>query len=165
MPHVPNPHPRTIKQILRVLTRMASCGIIILTGCVTAPKDGFLKLPVDSAMAVQQHTTEGIRQFETGSWSQAQRHLEEAVAADSSIPQTHYNLGLVLYRLGKGVAAEQHFIEASKLAPEDPVITNFRALYRTPESSPQFPQERTRRDSSGGSGSSSSGDGHGGHAH
>jgi Tfp pilus assembly protein PilF len=119
--------------------------MIILAGCMTAPKSGFLKVPVDSPTEVQQLTNEGVREFDAGSWRQAQRHLQQAVEADPSIPQTHYNLGLVLYRLGKGVAAEQHFVQASRLAPEDPVITNFRTLYDRPESLPESPQERPRR--------------------
>jgi Tfp pilus assembly protein PilF len=123
----------------------AACMMIILSGCATAPQSGFLKVPVDSPTEVQQLTNKGIREFDAGSWAQSQRHLQEAVAADPSIPQTHYNLGLVLYRLGKGVAAEQHFVEASRLAPEDPVITKFRTLYDRPESLPQSPQLRQRR--------------------
>ena len=124
---------------------LAAYVMIILAGCMTAPQSRFLKVPVDSPTEVQQLTNQAIHEFDAGSWIQAQRHLQQAVEADPSIPQTHYNLGLVLYRLGKGVAAEQHFVEASRLAPEDPVITNFRALYDRPESLPQSPQLRQRR--------------------
>ena len=123
----------------------AACVMIVLAGCVTAPKSGFLKVPADSPTEVQQLTNEGIREFDTGSWTQAQRHFELAMKADPQVAQTHYNLGLVLYRLGKGVAAEQHFTEASRLAPEDPVITKYRTLYVRPEALPESPQERSRR--------------------
>ena len=124
---------------------LIAAGLIYLAGCASSPHDQPLLLPARSELKAQQYTTEGIREFQSGSWTQAKRHFELAMNADPQIAETHYNLGLVLYQLGKGVAAEQHFIEASKLAPEDPVITKYRTLYVRPEAMPESPQERTKR--------------------
>jgi Flp pilus assembly protein TadD len=129
----------------RMRAWLIAAGLIYLAGCASSPQDQLLQLPAASEQQAKQYNAEGIREFQSGSWTQAQRHFELAMRADPQVAETHYNLGLVLYRLGKGVAAEQHFTEASRLAPEDPVITKYRTLYVRPEALPESPQERSRR--------------------
>jgi Flp pilus assembly protein TadD len=129
----------------RIRAWLITAGLIYLAGCASSPQDRLLQLPAASEQNAKQSNAEGIREFQSGSWTQAQRHFELAMKADPQVAETHYNLGLVLYRLGKGVAAEKHFTEAKKLAPNDPVISNYRKLYKAPEQKITPPQERSRR--------------------
>jgi len=142
----------------RMGSGLIAAGLVFLIGCASSPDDRLLQLPTHSEPEAQQHAAQGIREFQAGSWTQAQRHFERAIEADPTVPQTHYNLGLVMYRLGKGVAAEQHFIKAAEMAPLDPVMSKFRQLYVTNETRPESPQERNR---SRGNRRPVGGDGHG----
>ena len=65
---------------------------------------------------------------ERGSAPAARDHLttptEVRALADQGKAEAHYNLGMVLYRLGALSEGDAHFIKAANLAPGDKIIWN-----------------------------------------
>ncbi|MCA9458642.1 MAG: tetratricopeptide repeat protein, partial [Nitrospira sp.] len=73
---------------------------------------------------VAQLLLDGNRLFAEHRWTSAIIKYEEAVQAQPTLAEAHYNLGMALYKKGPVSAARPHFIEAADLAPGHPVIWN-----------------------------------------
>ena len=68
---------------------------------------------------------EGIKHFNhshEGHWEEAAKHFAEAVKADASFAEAHYNLAVCLDKQGKHAEATEHFKTAAKLAPKNEKI-------------------------------------------
>lgn len=68
------------------------------------------------------HNDEGILAYQQGQWESARQHFEAVITASPELAEAHYNLGMVLYRLGALSEGDAHFIKAANLAPGDKVI-------------------------------------------
>jgi Tfp pilus assembly protein PilF len=96
-------------------------------GCTTPGKktmDQPLKAPVGVPHAVTAAVDTGNALFETGQWEQARAQYEIALAADPTTAEAHYDLALVLDRLGRNNEALAHYRKAADLAPGNRVIWN-----------------------------------------
>lgn len=108
--------------------------------CATAPpppQNEPLPPPGNATPVAAQLLLDGNRLFAEHRWTSAIMKFEEAVQAQPTLAEAHYNLGMALYKKGPVSAASPHFIEAADLAPGHPVIWNappFRK-YGTVESS------------------------------
>jgi tetratricopeptide (TPR) repeat protein len=74
--------------------------------------------------AVSRHNDEGLLAYQQGQWESARQHFEAAITASPELAEAHYNLGMVLYRLGALSEGYAHFIKAANLAPGDKIIWN-----------------------------------------
>lgn len=116
----------------------------VIGGCAgtpQAPKDEPLPPPENAIPLVAQLILDGNRLFAEHRWTSAVLKYEEAVQAQPTLAEAHYNLGMAIYKKGPVSAARPHFIEAADLAPGHPVIWNappFRK-YGTVESSTPAP--------------------------
>lgn len=72
----------------------------------------------------------GLGALHAGRTEEAVLWLQAAVHAHPLKPQPHADLARALRRHGLGEAAQQHFDEAARLAPADPVFTLPAALHR-----------------------------------
>ncbi len=102
-------------------------GLVVLGGCAT-PAGPLATLPMGSPEAAQDNL-EGIKDYNNGRWEEARKHFESAIQADPNLPEAHFNLALVLHKLGKHEEAKQHFKTAGELAPKDEVIVES-SIYR-----------------------------------
>ena len=89
----------------------------------TAPA---LKTPAGSAAA--SHNSEGIEHYDKGHWDVAKKHFTEAVKADASAAEAHYNLVLALDKMGDHKAAIEHFKKAQELGKDNTEIQHSEIL-------------------------------------
>lgn len=122
--------------IFLVVMGMGGCA-----GSPQSPQENPIPPPENANPLVAELIVDGNRLFAEHRWTAAIEKFEEAVQAQPNLAEAHYNLGLTLYRKGPVSASRPHFIEAAKLAPDHPVISNappFRK-YGTVESSTPTP--------------------------
>ena len=93
-------------------------------GAAHAPQDGPLPPPENADPLAAQLILDGNRLFAEHRWTAAIEKFEEAIQAQPTLAEAHYNLGLTLYRKGPVSAARPHFIQAADLAPGHPIIGN-----------------------------------------
>ena len=95
-------------------------------GCASAPKSAQTMLPAPSgtSAAAVRHNDEGIQAYQQQQWTTAKEHFEAAIKVAADLAEAHYNLGMVLYRLGALREGDAHFIKAANLAPGDKIIWN-----------------------------------------
>ncbi len=103
------------------------CLLVLVASCAT-PAGPLATLPMGSPEAAQ-HNLEGIRDYNNGRWEEARKHFESAIQADPNLPEAHFNLALVLHKLGKHEEAKQQFKTAGELAPKNEVIVGS-SIYR-----------------------------------
>jgi len=87
-------------------------GALLTTGDVTGAKEN----------------AEGVNHYQQGHWDVAQEYFKKALATNPDLPEAHYNLALVLDKLGNHGEAKNHFQRALDLAPEDPDIRDSKIL-------------------------------------
>lgn len=93
-------------------------------GCQSSSKlqPTVLPAPVGTNVAVVHHNDEGLLAYQQGQWESARQHSEAAITASPELAEAHYNVGMVLYRLGASSEGDAHFIKAANVAPGDKVI-------------------------------------------
>jgi Flp pilus assembly protein TadD len=89
-----------------------------------------LAAPPDASPAAAVANAEGIALYEAGQWEAAKAKFEEAIQAQPTLAEAHYNLGLVYEALRDERTARKHFVEAANLAPGHKVIWNSPAFRR-----------------------------------
>ena len=83
-----------------------------------------LKAPTGTPAIAAAAVDAGNSLFGTGQWEQAKAQYESALTADPTLAEGHYDLALVLDRLGRKAEAIAHYKEAANLAPGNPMIWN-----------------------------------------
>jgi Flp pilus assembly protein TadD len=76
------------------------------------------------------HNAAGVESYNVGDWGGAKKHFEAAITADPGHPEPHYNLGLVLDKLGAHAEATAHFKKAAELDPGNPEVIKSDAYER-----------------------------------
>jgi len=100
---------RLVLQTLPLLLIAAACGLS--PGCAREPPHILL--------------TRGMSEALTADYEKARRDLAAAARRLPSDPSAHYNLGVVLWKLGRLEEAAQRFEKAAALAPADPRPSEF----------------------------------------
>jgi len=60
--------------------------------------------------------------FATQKWAEAELVYRQAIAADPTLAEAHYNLAATLDRAGNKAEAKKHYMDAANLAPGNKVI-------------------------------------------
>jgi Flp pilus assembly protein TadD len=89
-----------------------------------------LPAPAGTNAAAARHHDEGIQAYQQQQWERAKQHFDAAIAASPEFAESHYNLGMVLYRLNAMQEGDAHFIKAANLAPGNKVIWDSPPLKR-----------------------------------
>ena len=97
-------------------------GMLIGSGCQSAPKRMILPAPAGTNAAAARHNDEGLQAYQQQQWESAKQHFKAAIAASPELAEAHYNLGMTLYRLKAMQEGDAHFIQAANLAPGNKVI-------------------------------------------
>jgi Flp pilus assembly protein TadD len=134
--------------MLAVMIGTIGLGGLLLGGCATGDKstlEAALYAPPKAARAAAAANDEGVKLFHARQWEPAKAKFEEAIKAQPTLAEAHYNLGLVYDALRQDREARKHFIEAANLAPGNKEIWNSPALRdvgidvkATPKSSGEF---------------------------
>ena len=108
-------------------------GVLFLGACASKPepvKQPTLNAPAHASPAVRSAMSEGNQLFASGRWEAAKAQYEKVLQEKKTVAEAHYNLALVLDRLGKREEARPHYMEAANLAPGNQVIWNSPVLRR-----------------------------------
>ena len=101
--------------------------ILVIAGC-TGPGqktvDLPLKAPPGTPPAAAAAVDAGNSLFGAGQWEEAKTQYETALTAHPTLAEAHYDLALVLDRLGRKDEAMAQYKEAANLAPGNRVIWN-----------------------------------------
>ncbi|MBS0182033.1 MAG: tetratricopeptide repeat protein [Nitrospira sp.] len=149
----------------KIIQRSAIVGIMLVFVGMTACSQKRMPLvPLVLEGEVKSQATtlteQGTQAYQAKQFEEAKRYFEQAVVAEPTSGQAHYNYALALNALGDSEVARQHFIEAADLAPGDKVIWDSPALspYGNPENKNKAKlQPHTPRRSSFGGGMPSGG--------
>ena len=95
-----------------------------LAGCSSQPSKirTVLGAPSGTKPAVATQLEKGNVLFASSDFAGAEQAFRQAIAADSTLAEAHYNLALTLDREGNRAEAKKHYIEAANLAPGNKII-------------------------------------------
>ena len=99
-------------------------GIWFLMACTspTSKPLTVLQAPAGVSPAVAAQLDRGNALFAAQKWAEAEQIYRQAIAAEPTLAEAHYNLATALYRAGNKVEAKKHYMEAANLAPGNKVI-------------------------------------------
>ena len=100
---------------------------VAIAGCTGSEKKAAgspLKAPAGTPTAAATAVDTGNNLFAQGQWEPAKTQYEAAITAQPTLAEAHYDLALVLDRLGRKTEATAHYKEAANLAPGNQVIWN-----------------------------------------
>jgi Tfp pilus assembly protein PilF len=105
---------------------------IVLAGCASRPTSAerTLKAPANTVPAAAAAVEEGNRLFDGRQLEAAKLKYQEAIKAQPTLAEAHYNLALVYDVLRDDATAKHHYIEAANLAPGHKVIWDAPPLRR-----------------------------------
>ena len=92
--------------------------------------EGALTCPKDVKEAACHHNVDGLTHFKEGHWKVAAKHFSDAVKADPTFAEAHFNLALCYENMDKHVEATEHFKLAAKFGPNNEKIQKSEILRR-----------------------------------
>lgn len=106
--------------------------LLSLAACASPPasSDRTLTAPAGTVPTAVTAMEEGNRQFAGRHWEAAKMQYQDAIKAQPTLAEAHYNLALVYDMLRDDATARRHFIEAANLAPGNKVIWDAPPLKR-----------------------------------
>lgn len=93
-----------------------------ITSCILSRDGKLLTAPSGTNPLAARHNAEGMQAYDQRQWESAKQHFAAALQSSPSLAEAHYNLGMVLYRMGAEGDARPHFMRAADLAPGNEVI-------------------------------------------
>lgn len=96
--------------------------VITLGACTTITPP--VPLGLEASSASKQTNEAGIQHYKMEHWDVAKKYFEDAVQADPTQAEPHFNLGLALHQLGNHSEATAHFKKAVELDPSNTAMTN-----------------------------------------
>ena len=116
---------------MRTIFGLAAAGAcLVLMSAVTWADMGKGAMPL-KAMAgskAEKHISEGIEHYDKGHWDVAKKHFTEAAKADPDSAEAHYDVALVLDKMGDHSGATEHFKRAYELGKSNAEIQNSEIL-------------------------------------
>ena len=99
-------------------------SILVIVVVATSAWAGAPPLALSDGSNAAMHNAEGIKHYEQGHWKEAHKHFMEAVEANPDAAEAHYNLALVLDKMGQHMDAAKHFKPAQEKGMDNPDIQN-----------------------------------------
>ena len=102
----------------------ATVLMMALVGCTARQKAEVrtLHAPAGTSAVVSQQLEQGNQLFAQQDWAGAKQVYLATIQGDPTVAEAHYNLALVLERLGEKGEARKHYVTAANLAPGNKVI-------------------------------------------
>jgi len=116
---------------MRHIGSLAVMAVLLLAGCVTTDSSGNkpLKQEDPEDTAAKYNIQLGTAYLQKGNFELAREKLERSLKQNPKDPDVHTSLGLLYDRTNDPKAADKHFREALRLAPDKPDISNNYAIY------------------------------------
>ncbi len=95
------------------------CSLVLLQGCAQSPLH-----PSDEDKAAKIYSDLGLAYLKQGNLDLALMKLERSLELDSNQPEAHHYIAEVYRQQDEIELAEEHYAEAVKLAPKDPMLLN-----------------------------------------
>ncbi len=95
---------------------------VAVSGCLSSQVGKLLPAPSGTKPAAVRYNDAGIQAYNQGQWDSAKQHFEAAIQTSPMLAEAHYNLGMVLHKMGLDGEANPHFMKAADLAPGNEVI-------------------------------------------
>jgi len=89
---------------------------------------GAMPLTALSGSKAEAHLAEGIEHYEKGHWDVAKKHFTEGAKADPQSAEAHYDVALVLDKMGDHSGATEHFKKAYELGKSNSDIQSSEIL-------------------------------------
>lgn len=102
---------------------------LALAGCMSSDGRKPLKQSDPKETAAKYNVQLGTAYLQQGNFNLAREKLERALKQNPRDPDVHTSLGLLHDRTGDSKAADRHFREALRLAPDKPDLSNNYAIY------------------------------------
>lgn len=99
------------------------CYSLLVLSMLTACSGSF-GVDEQALKAADTHTRLGLGRLEQGLLDAAVTELKKALDASSDYPEAHSSIAIVYDRMGKYELAEEHYLEAIDLKPEDGNVYN-----------------------------------------
>ena len=105
----------------------------MLSGCASlkAPPTTVLAAPTETSAKAAPFMREGDRLFQAKDWAGASQAYQSAIGVQPDLAEWHYNLAVVLERMGNKNEAKKHYVTAANLAPGNRVIWDAPPLRET----------------------------------
>jgi len=103
---------------------MLILALALITSACAKLEEFPLILPVASEPSATLHNERGIAEFKKGNYLEASLHFNQALTADRTTGEIHFNMGLALHMRGEHDRAREHLREAVKYAKGDEKILN-----------------------------------------
>lgn len=102
----------------------AAVAVMAVIGCAGPRKVEVrpLHAPAGTSATVSQQLEQGNRLLTQEDWVGARQIYLDTIQADPTLAEAHYNLALVLDKLGDKADARKHYVAAANLAPGNKVI-------------------------------------------
>lgn len=107
---------------MRILMRVALCTLALGCSSQSGRVENVLPAPSGTKSAAATQLQKGNALFAARDFAGAEQAFREAIGADPTFAEAHYNLALTLDRAGHQGEAKKHYIEAANLAPGHKVI-------------------------------------------
>jgi type IV pilus assembly protein PilF len=101
----------------------------VLAGCVTGDGRKSVKQEDPDDTAAKYNVQLGLHYLKQSNFPLAREKLERSLKQNPKDPDVHTTLGLLYDRTGDKKLADKHFLEALRLAPDNPDISNNYAIY------------------------------------
>lgn len=84
----------------KILMLTVLMGTLAGSGCLSSQVGKLLPAPSGAKPAAARHHDAGIQAYNQGQWDSAKQHFEAAINVSPMLAEAHYNLGMVLYKMG-----------------------------------------------------------------
>jgi Flp pilus assembly protein TadD len=107
---------------MRVVFTIVLCALALGCSSKSDTHRNVLPAPNGSKPEAAAQVEKGNALFASKDFTGAEQAFRQAILADTTLAEAHYNLALALDRTGRTDEAKKHYIEAANLAPGNKVI-------------------------------------------
>lgn len=105
------------------ITALAACAALLVTSSAWAGMGKEAQpLKAMAGSKAESHISEGIEHYAQGHWEVAKKHFSAGEQADPQSAEAHYDLALVLDKIGDHADATTHFQKAHDLGKANAAI-------------------------------------------
>jgi Tfp pilus assembly protein PilF len=107
---------------MRTLITVLLLSMLVACASQSSKSRNVLTAPSGTKPVVATQLEKGNALFASRDLAGAEQAYREAITADPTLAEAHYNLAVTLDRVGNQAEAKKHYIEAANLAPGNKVI-------------------------------------------
>lgn len=102
--------------------------VLLMVGPAQAGDEDALMSPDEAKPSAAMHNDEGVSHYSQGHWKISLGHFEQAIKADPTFAEAHFNLALTLDQMRDHEKATAHFEKAAELGKTNKKIQESKKL-------------------------------------